>query len=121
MDILTLLAAFLTGLLASMGVGGGMLLIIWLTAVVGTNQLEAQGINLIFFLPIALLSVIIHRKNKLIDLRALKYSLATGLIGTVGGVLAAKAIEGNWLKLMFSVFILIVGVKELWAGIKSSN
>ena len=55
MTLLTFIAAFFTGLLASLGVGGGMVLIIWFTAVMGMSQLEAQGINLLFFLPIALL------------------------------------------------------------------
>ena len=57
MTFLTWLAAFAAGLLASMGVGGGMILIIWLTAVMGMSQIDAQGVNLIYFLPIAALSV----------------------------------------------------------------
>ena len=47
MTFLTWLAAFAAGLLASMGVGGGMILIIWLTAVMGMSQIDAQGVNLI--------------------------------------------------------------------------
>ena len=72
MTFLTWLAAFAAGLLASMGVGGGMILIIWLTAVMGMSQIDAQGVNLIYFLPMhAALSVFIHRKNGLIDLKAM--------------------------------------------------
>ena len=48
-------AAFLTGILASLGLGGGMILILYLTIFAGMAQFEAQGINLIFFIPIALL------------------------------------------------------------------
>ena len=53
--ILSYIAAFLTGILAAMGVGGGMILIVYLTFFVGVPQLSAQGINLIYFIPIAIL------------------------------------------------------------------
>ena len=45
------------------GSGGGMILIIYLTAFANISQLTAQGINLLFFIPIAILSVIIHTKT----------------------------------------------------------
>ena len=81
MTFLTWLAAFAAGLLASMGVGGGMILIIWLTAVMGMSQIDAQGVNLIYFLPIAALSVFIHRKNGLIDLKAMLPAIIAGTVG----------------------------------------
>ena len=61
--IWSFIAALLTGIFASMGVGGGMILIIYLTVFGGFDQLAAQGINLIYFIPIALLSVILHSRN----------------------------------------------------------
>lgn len=122
MNILTWIAAFITGLLASLGVGGGMVLIIWMTAVLGTSQLEAQGINLIFFLPIALLSVIMHRKNGLIDLKKLLPAIVTGVVTAALGAYAAHAIGSPLLKKIFAVFILAIGIKELCgAGKKDEN
>lgn len=117
MTILTFIAAFLTGLLASLGVGGGMVLIIWFTAVMGMPQLEAQGINLLFFLPIALLSVIIHRKNGLIDIKRLVPAFLTGAFGAAAGAFAAKLMGSELLGKIFAVFILIIGAKELFSAI----
>ena len=121
MTLLTMIAAFLTGLLASLGVGGGMVLIIWLTAVMGMSQLEAQGINLLFFLPIALLSVMIHRKNGLISFKELVPSVLTGILGAAAGSFAAKLMGSVLLGKIFAVFILVIGVKELLSAVFGNN
>ena len=121
MTLITWTAAFITGLLASLGVGGGMVLILWLTAVMGMPQLEAQGINLIFFLPIALLSVIIHRKNGLISFRELVPALITGLAGAAAGFFAANLIGSELLGKIFAVFILVIGVKTLYSAFFGNN
>ncbi|WP_432650514.1 TSUP family transporter [Huintestinicola sp.] len=121
MTALTWIAAFFTGLLASLGVGGGMVLIIWLTAIMGMSQLESQGINLLFFLPIALLSVIIHRKNGLISFKELVPSVLTGILGAAAGSFAAKLMGSELLGKIFAVFILIIGVKELLSAVFGNN
>ena len=121
MTLLTWIAAFLTGLLASLGVGGGMVLIIWFTAIMGMSQLEAQGINLLFFLPIALLSVIIHRKNGLISFKELVPSVITGVLDAAAGSFAAKLMGSELLGKIFAVFILVIGVKELLSAVFGNN
>ena len=121
MTLLTWIAAFLTGLLASLGVGGGMVLIIWFTAIMGMSQLEAQGINLLFFLPIALLSVIIHRKNGLISFKELVPSVITGVLGAAAGSFAAKLMGSELLGKIFAGFILVIGVKELLSAVFGNN
>ena len=63
------LAGFAAGALGAMGLGGGGVLLLYL-ALTGTGQLAAQGVNLTFFLPIAALSLVLHRKNGLVELSA---------------------------------------------------
>lgn len=116
MDILTLIAAFITGLLASLGVGGGMVLIVWETCFLGVGQLEAQGINLIFFLPIALLSCILHRKNGMIKIKPLIPAIITGTLGAAAGALLAGFAGSDILGKCFSVFILLIGIRELFTA-----
>ena len=60
MNIAALLAGLFSGAIASMGMGGGAVLLIYLTVFTSTAQLAAQGINLIFFIPIGILSLIIY-------------------------------------------------------------
>lgn len=115
-DILTLLAAFITGLLASLGVGGGMVLIIWMTAFMGVDQLEAQGINLVFFLPIALLSCILHRRNGLMKIKPLLPAIIIGIVGAAAGALLAGFAGSEILGKCFSGFILLIGIKEMFTA-----
>lgn len=113
--IWSFIAAFLTGIFASLGVGGGMILIIYLTVFGGFDQLSAQGINLIYFIPIALLAVIIHSKNGLIRWKIILPSILTGAVFAAAGTFAARYIGSPWLKKIFAVFILLIGVKELFS------
>jgi uncharacterized membrane protein YfcA len=106
-------AAFITGILASLGVGGGMLLIIYLTVFAGFDQLSAQGINLLYFIPIALLAVILHTRNKLINWRPLLPAIAAGVVGAVIGSVIAGFIDKEILRTIFAVFVLVIGVKEI--------
>lgn len=112
--ILSYIAAFLTGILAAMGVGGGMILIVYLTFVAGIPQLSAQGINLIYFIPIAILSVIIHTKNKLIEWKKIIPSLISGTAFAVLGAFSADYLGSQILGKIFGGFIILIGIKELW-------
>ncbi|MBQ8176235.1 MAG: sulfite exporter TauE/SafE family protein, partial [Oscillospiraceae bacterium] len=104
------------GVLASLGVGGGMVLIIYLTVFGGFDQLSAQGINLIYFLPIALLSVIIHSRNGLVEWKKILPSLVTGVIFALAGAALARYIGSPLLRKIFAGFILLIGVKELFGS-----
>lgn len=115
------IAAFLTGIFAAMGVGGGMILIIYLTFFAGFPQLAAQGINLLYFIPIAVLSVIIHTKNKLIEWKNILPSLIFGTVAAVFGALAADYLGSEVLGKIFGGFIIIIGVKELFGGFKKEK
>ena len=63
MNIVALLAGLASGFIGSLGLGGGAVLIIYLNLFTDTPQLKAQGINLIFFVPIALAAVIIYTNH----------------------------------------------------------
>ncbi len=112
---MNILIGFLTGICASMGLGGGFILIIYLIAFTQTDQLTAQGINLLFFLPIAFLSLIIHSKNKLVEWRKLPLLVVTGLVGVLLGTFIAEHISTQLLKKLFASLLLFVGFKELFS------
>lgn len=116
--ILDFIVAFLTGVFASMGVGGGMILIIYLTIFDGADQLAAQGINLLYFIPIAVVSVIIHTRNKLIEWKKILPSIITGSFFAAAGAFAAEYIGSDILKKIYGFFILAVGVNELFKAKK---
>lgn len=119
--MITYIAAFLSGLLGSMGFGGGSVLIIYLTLFADINQLTAQGINLLFFIPCAVLSVVINVKNKLVKYKVGVYLILGGLIGVAVGSLVVKLTEPTLLSKLFGGFIFIIGLITLFQKPKKSD
>lgn len=98
------------GLIGGMGMGGGTLLIPILTLLLSVGQLEAQAINLIVFIPMAIVTLFIHVKNKLVDFKKLLFSLPLAIALAVVGALLVKKIDESILRTTFGVFMLIVGI-----------
>ena len=114
-----IIAGVLSGVLGAMGFGGGGILILYLSLYRNLPQLTAQGINLIFFIPSALLAVLMHSKNHLIEWKtAVKYILF-GLIGVGIGFILLKFVNENVVRKLFSVLLIYMGIKELFS--KSEN
>ena len=81
-----LLAGLFSGVIGAMGLGGGAVLIIYLALFTDTAQLKAQGINLLFFIPIAAAAVIVYSIKKQIKWKITLKIAAWGLLGTVLGL-----------------------------------
>lgn len=113
--LLPALAGAVTGVLSGFGVGGGSLLLIYMTSFAGVPQQLAQGINLLYFLPAAGASLPAHVKNGYIEAAALLPAIAAGLAGTALAAWAATALDVELLRKCFGVFLLAVGVRELTA------
>ena len=58
-----LLAGAATGVLSAWGIGGGTLLLLVMTLLLGVEPRTAQGINLLYFLPTAGMGLLSHRKT----------------------------------------------------------
>ena len=67
-----IIAGVIGGIVAGMGMGGGTLTIPILTIFLKYEQLRAQGLNLVAFLPMSVVALVIHIKNKLVDLGVMK-------------------------------------------------
>lgn len=109
-----LLASFGAGILGAMGFGGGGILIIYLTQVLKYKQLPSQGMNLIFFIPSAVVALIIHTKNKLIDFKKVLPFLLSALPGVALGLYLTTVISGNLLSKIFGVILILMGIRELF-------
>ena len=111
--ILPLLVGAATGVLSGFGVGGGTLLLVYLTAFAGVDQHQAQGINLLYFLPAALLALPAHVKNGYIHRAALLPAIGTGFLCAGLGAWLATSLEVELLRRLFGGFLMAVGVGEL--------
>ena len=58
-----LLVGTALGFLSGLGIGGGSMLVVWLTMVLGMDPGTARGINLLFFIPSALVAIFIRCKR----------------------------------------------------------
>ncbi|MCL2857986.1 MAG: sulfite exporter TauE/SafE family protein [Oscillospiraceae bacterium] len=113
--ILAVGASFLAAVIGAMGMGGGSVLIIYLTAYLGLEQLEAQGINLVFFLPVAAVAIVAHHRHGLIKWRVALPCAAVGLAGVYFGQMIAMQVGSELLQKLFGGLLLIIGVREVFA------
>lgn len=121
MIIAALLAGLFSGIIGGMGLGGGAVLIIYLTVFKDMEQLKAQGINLLFFIPIATLAVIIYALKKQIKWRITLPLALGGTLGAVGGFFLTGFVGGNFTAKMFGVFLILLGLKELFFKNKTKS
>ncbi len=112
---------FLSGIISGMGIGGGAILIPALLFITSVSQQTAQGINLVYFLPTAVVSIIVHIKKKNVEIKTAAVIGASGVIGALFGAWAAMAIDGGLLRKMFGVFLLLIGAYEIYKGIRMSK
>ena len=108
--ITLIIAGLFGGIVGGMGMGGGTLLIPLLTLYVGLPQLEAQMINLVAFIPMAVVSLVIHYKNKLIDLKKIIYVLPSALIFAVVGAMLSGIIDQHILRHIFGWFMIAISL-----------
>lgn len=113
--ILNAMIAVLSGFLGAIGVGGGSVLIIYLTLFLSMPQLKAQGINLLFFIPCSLVGLIFHIKNKLIDFKLAVPLILFGLLGVVGGFLLNQIMDETIIRKVFGAFIIIIAAYQLFS------
>lgn len=113
MMFLHFLIGLLTGVLSGFGIGGGSLLILYLTSFAGVNQYRAGGINLLYFIFCAPAALISHIKNRLIEKKAAILCTVSGVATAIGASFAASIMDVSLLRRCFGVFLLYIGVKEL--------
>lgn len=119
--ILPALAGFFTGILSAWGIGGGTLLLLVMSLFLGVDQITAQGINLLYFLPTAAMALVQHRKNGLLDMPVLGGAIPWGLPAAALGAFLATAADVAALKKPFGVFLLVAGLYTAFSRAPKGN
>jgi uncharacterized membrane protein YfcA len=78
------------------------------------EQHIAQSVNLLFFIPTAIIALVIHIRNKRIDFKMAAPIILSGLAGAFLGSRLALDLQGPALKKWFGIFILCMGVYEMF-------
>ena len=121
MNILSIVFSLFAGIIGSMGLGGGSILIIYLSAILFMEHTKAQGINVLFFIPCATYALIFYFREKLIIKEALLPLILSGLAGVTIGLKLLNLFDAKILGKLFGSFLTILAIKEFYLLIKNRS
>lgn len=110
----TLLIGTLLGFLSGLGIGGGSLLLLWLTMVLGMDVQTARSINLLFFLPGALMACYFRRRQGHLEIRPLLPAIAAGCAAAAVCAWISGQLDVEVLKKGFGILLIAAGTRELF-------
>ena len=112
-DLMTIVVSAALGILSGLGIGGGSLLILWLTFVQGMEYSNAKYINLLFFLPPALIATAVNLMQRKLPLKSV---IPAALAGSLSAVVFSL-LSGSWnveiLRKLFGVLLLFTALREI--------
>ena len=114
LEYLAFPVATLLGFLAGLGVGGGSLLMLWLTAVVNMDYAVAKTVNLLFFLPAALIATLFHKKQGSVSIHKILPAIICACIAAAVFSYIGKHIDTSILKKLFGGVLIVTGLRELF-------
>ena len=114
MVIVSLLIAILLGFLAGMGIGGGSLLLLWLTQVMKMEPAQARIINLLFFLPAALVSSLLRIKRKTVEFKIVIPGIVAGCLSAAILSVVSQSIHTAMAKKLLGGLLIVIGIKEVF-------
>ena len=101
------------GFLAGIGVGGGSLLMMWLTLVVGMVHTSARLLNLLFFLPSAIIASLFRWKQGSLDFKKILPAIIAGGIAAAAWSYCSFFLDTTLLKKLFGMLLIFTAISEL--------
>ena len=121
--MIAILVGAALGFLSGLGIGGGSLLMLWLTQIQHTDPATARGINLLFFLPTALIAATFRWKQGSLPLKKILPAVFAGTVSAFLFAALSTGLDVAILKKLFGSLLIITGIRELcykpknkWAG-----
>lgn len=115
-----ILAVILSAAISAMGLGGGGVLILYLTLIKSVPQLEAQGTNLLFFIPCAIAAVFVYAKRLVLQLKLILPMVLGGLVGVAIGSFLLYRIDTKYISILFACFLIAIGGITLFGKSKKA-
>lgn len=111
--VINTLVGTVLGFLSGLGIGGGSLLILWLTLVLGMEQTAARKLNLLFFLPAAIISTLFRWKQRCLPIQKILPAMVAGAISAGCFSVWGKNLDVEMLKKGFGFLLMITGLREI--------
>ena len=108
------LAGAVLGFLSGLGIGGGTLLILWLTLVMGVSTETARAINLMFFVPCAVIACLFRWKQGSLEFRSVLPAILAGVVSAVLFTWISRHIDTEILRKPFGFLLLVTGLREIF-------
>lgn len=112
--MLEIIFGIIAGIISSLGMGGGAILILLLSLFLNTEQHIAQATNLIFFIPTSITAILMNIKSKKINWKISKPIIIYGIIGAVIGSKISNYLPGKKLKKIFGIFLLVIAIFQIY-------
>lgn len=101
------------GVLAGLGVGGGSILILWLTLILHMPQQQARSINLLFFLPSAIIACLFRWRQGTLDFKKVLPAVIAGCVSAGLLSVIAATVDTEALRKPFGMILLVTGIREV--------
>lgn len=89
------------------------MLILWLRLVVGMEQSHARAINLLFFIPSAVIACLFRWKQGRLDIKKILPAIIAGSIVSAIFTVLSQNMDTGLLKKLFGILLLFTGAREL--------
>lgn len=109
-----LIVGTVLGFLTGLGIGGGSLLILWLTMVIGVDPSTARSINLLFFIPSAIIACLFRIRHGTLELKPVIPAVIAGCIAASVFSVISALIDVEILKKIFGIVLIAAGLRELF-------
>ena len=109
---ISVMVGTILGFLSGLGTGGGSLLILWLTLVCNTPPQEARLINLMFFIPSAVIASIFRRQQGHLNIKKILPAILAGSISAGLCGFVVHDIDTSLLQKLFGFLLIFTGIRE---------
>lgn len=109
-----LIVGTILGFLSGLGIGGGSLLILWLTMALNMDPVTARGINLLFFIPSALAACFFRIRQGRLNLAKILPAILSGCIAAAIFSWLSTVVDASVLKKLFGLVLIAAGLRELF-------
>ena len=119
--MIEILIGIVSGIIGGLGMGGGTVLILFLSLFLDIEQHIAQATNIVFFVPTAISAIIVSIKNKNIHFKIAFTICLWGILGAFVGSYISLKMDVNLLRKCFGVFLIFIAVYQTYEYIKEKK